>query len=68
MIPHRKINGLRFLKEIKADVKINVQIFFVERFREFIEKGAQFTRLAVQEPWGVMILQVLPAHEPQGAS
>ncbi|XP_023324842.1 uncharacterized protein LOC111698676 [Eurytemora carolleeae] len=30
---------------------------YLERFREFIEKGAQFTRLAVQEPWGVMILQ-----------
>ena len=35
-----------------------ISLIFSERFREFIEKGVQFTRLAVQEPWGVMILQV----------
>ena len=31
---------------------------YLDQFREFIEKGFQFTRLAVQEPYGVMILQV----------
>jgi len=31
---------------------------YLEQFRSFIEKGFQFTRLAVQEPYGVMILQV----------
>ena len=33
---------------------------YLERFREYIEKGFQFTRLAVQEPYGVMILKVDP--------
>ena len=32
---------------------------YLEKFREQIEKGAQFTRLAVQEPLGNMILKVL---------
>lgn len=31
---------------------------YLDRFREYIEKGFQFTRLAVQEPYGVMILKV----------
>ena len=31
---------------------------YLERFRKYIEKGFQFTRLAVQEPYGVMILKV----------
>ncbi len=31
---------------------------YLERHRKWIEKGFQFTRLAVQEPYGVMILQV----------
>ena len=30
---------------------------YLEQFREYIEKGFQFTRLAVQEPYGVMILK-----------
>ena len=31
---------------------------YLEKYEEWIEKGFQFTRLAVQEPYGVMILQV----------
>ena len=31
---------------------------YLEKFRVQIEKGAQFTRLAVQEPSGTMILKV----------
>lgn len=31
---------------------------YLDQFRTYIEKGFQFTRLAVQEPNGVMILQV----------
>ena len=31
---------------------------YLDQNREFIEKGFQFTRLAVQEPYGVMILRV----------
>ena len=31
---------------------------YLDRYQEWIEKGFQFTRLAVQEPYGVMILQV----------
>ena len=31
---------------------------YLEENREFIEQGFQFTRLAVQEPYGVMILGV----------
>ncbi len=31
---------------------------YLDQFRSFIEKGFQFTRLAVQEPYGVMVLQV----------
>ena len=31
---------------------------YLEKFRELIEKGAQLTRLAVQEPLGHMILKV----------
>ena len=30
---------------------------YLNEFRQYIEKGYQFTRLAVQEPFGVMILK-----------
>lgn len=30
---------------------------YLDKFQEWIEQGFQFTRLAVQEPYGVMILQ-----------
>ncbi len=30
---------------------------YLERHQKWIERGFQFTRLAVQEPYGVMILQ-----------
>ena len=35
---------------------------YLEKFRELIEKGAQLTRLAVQEPLGHMILKVKTVH------
>ena len=31
---------------------------YLSRYEKYIEKGFQFTRLAVQEPNGVMILRV----------
>ncbi len=31
---------------------------YLEKHQKWIERGFQFTRLAVQEPYGVMILQV----------
>ena len=30
---------------------------YLDKFRDYIEKGFQFSRLAVQEPYGVMILK-----------
>ena len=32
---------------------------YLKKYGEYIEKGFQFTRMAVQEPYGVMVLQVL---------
>ena len=32
---------------------------YLEQHRDKISKGYQFTRLAVQEPYGVMILKVI---------
>lgn len=34
---------------------------YLLKYREYIEKGYQLTRLAVQEPYGVMVLQVTTA-------
>ncbi|TRY72690.1 hypothetical protein TCAL_05397 [Tigriopus californicus] len=37
---------------------------YLDKFQEWIEQGFQFTRLAVQEPYGVMILQPQIAFDP----
>ena len=40
------------------DTQLSNWTAYLEKYEEWIEKGFQFTRLAVQEPYGVMILQV----------
>ena len=40
------------------DTKLTNWTAYLDKYQEYVENGYQFTRLAVQEPFGVMILQV----------
>ncbi len=44
--------------KVTGSTKANDWREFLDQHGKWIEKGSQFTRLAVQEPYGVMILQV----------